>query len=225
VVGHRDHKPQAVNTLGWVATDPDTRERPVRMTARGAATRQRIVEAAAELMWVNGVSATTLDAVRAGSETSKGQFYRYFHTKEELVQAVIELQATRVLTRESERLAQLDSLRGLERWRDAIVQGNTLRNGAFGCVLGSLANELADTDEDARRALAGHLQAWQALLAAGFERMRDKGVLRPDADPQALAVGMMAALQGGYLLAQTVRDSAPMSVALDMAIEHVRAFT
>jgi len=34
----------------------------------------------------------------------------------------------------------------------------------------------------------------------------------------------MAALQGGYLLAQTARDVAPMRVALDMALEHVKSF-
>jgi hypothetical protein len=32
----------------------------------------------------------------------------------------------------------------------------------------------------------------------------------------------MAALQGGYLLAQTARDVRPMEVALDMALDHVR---
>ena len=41
---------------------------------------------------------------------------------------------------------------------------------------------------------------------------------------QLLAVGVMAALQGGYLLAQTAHDSRPMEVALDMAINHVRSF-
>ena len=34
----------------------------------------------------------------------------------------------------------------------------------------------------------------------------------------------MAALQGGYLLARTARDVAPMKVALDMALEHVTSF-
>jgi len=54
--------------------------------------------------------------------------------------------------------------------------------------------------------------------------MIDNGVLRPDADPDGLAIGLMAALQGGYLLAQTARDVAPMKTALDMALEHVRSF-
>jgi hypothetical protein len=54
--------------------------------------------------------------------------------------------------------------------------------------------------------------------------MVHEGVLRPDADPEALATGLMAALQGGYLLAQTARDVAPMRVALDMALAHVKSF-
>lgn len=32
----------------------------------------------------------------------------------------------------------------------------------------------------------------------------------------------MAALQGGYLLAQTAHDVTPMEIALDMALDHVR---
>jgi hypothetical protein len=53
--------------------------------------------------------------------------------------------------------------------------------------------------------------------------MKDSGVLRADADAGALATGLMAALQGGYLLAQTARDVKPMRIALDMAIDHVKA--
>ena len=54
--------------------------------------------------------------------------------------------------------------------------------------------------------------------------MRANGVLRADADPDVLATGLMAALQGGYLLAQTNRDVEPMELALNMAISHVRTF-
>jgi hypothetical protein len=34
----------------------------------------------------------------------------------------------------------------------------------------------------------------------------------------------MAALQGGCLLARTVRDTTPMKVVLDTAIDHVRGY-
>lgn len=195
-----------------------------RLTARGVATRARILQAAADLMYVKGVGVTTLDDVRAASGTSKSQLYRYFPDKDALVRDVIALQASQLLERQRQQLQQLNSIRGLERWRDAMVQGNALYDGAYGCPLGSLAAEVADHDENARGALAEHFRTWESLLSAGLERMRESGRLRAEADPDKLATGLMAALQGGYLLAQTTRDSTPMTIALDMAIDHVRAF-
>jgi AcrR family transcriptional regulator len=176
-------------------------------------------------MFVKGVSATTLDDVRAASSTSKSQLYYHFADKDALVLAIIDLQAADILERRDRQLRRLNSIRGLERWRDALVQGNTLRHGAHGCPLGSLSSEVSDHDEDARLSLAQYFVQWEGLLAAGLARMRDAGVLSKDADPERLATGLMAALQGGYLLAQTARDSAPMRIALDMGIDQVRAFS
>jgi AcrR family transcriptional regulator len=199
-------------------------QRPERLTKRGATTRARIVEAAAHLMYRNGVAATTLDEVREQSGTSKSQLYRHFPDKDALVQAVIGLRAAQVMAREEERLQGLDSLRGLESWRDALVRSNELQNGAYGCALGSMANELSDANDEARVVLNDTLQRWERLLADGLERMRTSEVLRQDADAKELAVGVMAALQGGYLLAQAAHDTTPMAIALDMAIEHVKSF-
>src|SRR5919107_6252026 len=121
-----------------------------RLTRRGVVTRDRIVRAAASLMYSKGVNATTLDDVRIASGTSKSQLYSHFVDKESLVQAVISLQAHDVLERQRQRLEKLDSIRGLELWRDAMVRRNALRDGAYGCEIGSLAGELADQDEAAR---------------------------------------------------------------------------
>lgn len=195
-----------------------------RLTRRGRVTRDRIVREAATLMHTQGVNGTTLDDVRAASGTSKSQLYRHFADKESLVQAVIDLQAEGVLERHRQRLESVNSIRGLQLWRDGVVQRNALRNGAYGCELGALASELADQDEAARLTLEDHFRTWHGLLAAGLARMVEAGALRPDADPEALATGLMAALQGGYLLAQTARDVAPMQIALDMAIAHVASF-
>ncbi|WP_372672474.1 TetR/AcrR family transcriptional regulator [Amycolatopsis kentuckyensis] len=198
--------------------------RPVRRTARGEATRARILQAAVDLMTVKGVAATTLDDVRAASSTSKSQLYHHYPDKDALVQDVIEYQAGEVLGFQGEQLRRLNSIRGLERWRDALVQRSALRNGAHGCRLGSLASELSDQNERARSALAGHFETWRGLIADGLRRMRDSGKLRSDADPERLAIGLMGALQGGYLLAQTDHDVTPMRIALDMAIDHIRSF-
>ncbi|MDN4614105.1 TetR/AcrR family transcriptional regulator [Leifsonia sp. F6_8S_P_1B] len=202
-----------------VAADPI----PTRLTARGAATRERIVNAAAELMYTRGVGATTLDDVLAASGASKSQLYRHFATKDEIVRAVIELMGERVIRREREALGDVSTLAGLRRWRDALVQNNALQHGAYGCALGSFASEVADHDDVARTRLLALFAEWRELLAAAIRRLQERGGLPPDAPVDDLATGLLAALQGGYMLAQTARDVAPMATSIDMALTHLES--
>jgi AcrR family transcriptional regulator len=195
-----------------------------KLTSRGAATRNRIVLAAAELMHVQGVAATTIDDVLAASATSKSQFYQHFDDKSELVYEVITMRADEILSWQRLRLEKVDSFRGLYQWRDAMVQRCALRRGLWGCELGSLAAELSDTDDKARASLSEYFAEWRGLLAAALERMREAGALRTDADVKALATGLLAAVEGGYLLSQTGRDPRLMQAALNMAIGHVASF-
>jgi AcrR family transcriptional regulator len=175
-------------------------------------------------MHVKGVGLTTLDDVLVASGTSKSQLYRHFPDKDALVHDVIDYQAEQLLARQRRHLQRLNSFRGLELWRDAMLQRNALRDGAYGCELGSLASELSDTDDVARQSLSQYFSCWEGLLAAGLRRMQDTGQLRSDASPEALATAVMAAVQGGYLLAKVARDVEPMAVALNMALDHVRSF-
>lgn len=175
-------------------------------------------------MYVRGVNATTLDDVRVASGTSKSQLYRHFEDKEALVRAVVALRAHQVLERERGYLERFKTFSALKRWRNALVERNALQNGAYGCVLGSLASELSEQDDEVRETLWTHLAEWEGLLAAGFRRMQESGSLSLDADPDKLAVGLMASLQGGYLLAEAARDVAPMETALDMTLDHIRSF-
>ena len=196
-----------------------------RLTARGAKTRERIVTAAADLMYVRGVGATTLDDVLAASGASKSQLYRHFANKDEVVRAVIELMGERVIQREQNALGRVSTMAGLRRWRDALVQNSALRHGAYGCALGSFASEVADHDDVARRTLLALFAEWKDLLAGAIRRLQDNGTLPPEAPVDELATGLLAALQGGYLLAQTARDAAPMATSIDMALTHIESLT
>src|ERR1700760_366652 len=148
-------------------TRPDKSPPPRRLTARGAATRDRIVQAAADLMRIKGANGTTLDDVIAASGVSKSQLYRHFPDKTSLIRAVVALQGHRVLEREQNQLGRLNSFSGLQRWRTVLVQLNGLHDGAYGCMLGSMANEVADQDEQARAALQEMFATWEDLIAAG----------------------------------------------------------
>ena len=167
---------------------------------------------------------TRLDDVRAATGVSKSQLYHHFPDKDALVAAVIARRAEVILERERGLFARVDSMRGLERWRTAAVNRVQLRRGAHGCGLGSLLSELADQDEVALATLAGHFHTWQMFMRDALDRMASRGSLRPDADTERLATGLMAALQGGYLLSQAAHSAAPMEASLDMALEYIGSY-
>jgi TetR/AcrR family transcriptional repressor of nem operon len=196
-----------------------------RLTARGAKTRARIVAAAADLIYIQGVGATTLDDVLAASGASKSQLYHHFDGKEALVRAVVDHVGQHVIEREREALGRVSTIRGLRRWRDALVQNNALRHGAYGCALGSLASEVSDHDALARKALSQLFTEWQGLLAGVLRRLQDGGALPPEASIDQLATGLMGALQGGYMLAQTARNVTPMATSIDMALAHIESLS
>ncbi|HEY3005071.1 MAG TPA: TetR family transcriptional regulator C-terminal domain-containing protein [Kribbellaceae bacterium] len=192
-----------------------------RLTARGAKTRSRIVATAADLMRVRGVGGTTLDDVVLASKASKSQLYRHFEDKPALVRAVIEFVGEQTIAGERERLEKVRTFAGLRRWRDALVARNALQEGRYGCPLGSLANEVSEQDSVARGKLHDLFTAWQELFEDLLRRFQRDGVIPEDADVAQLATGFVAAVQGGYLLAQTSRDVTPMASAIDMAIAHL----
>ena len=191
-------------------------------TARGAATRARIVNAATDLVRAHGVANTAIDAVIEASKVSKSQIYHYFADKDDLVLAVIQRQAECVLGMHEELLRKLNSVAGLRRWRDAVVELTRQTNCAGGCPLGSLAAELSETPRT-RAALAEGFARWASYFEMAFARIQTRAGRRPSADLKEFSEAMLASLQGGLLLAQTMRSTRPLELALDMAIDHVAA--
>jgi AcrR family transcriptional regulator len=193
---------------------------PHSLTARGAATRARIVEVAADLIYAHGVERTSLDDVMAASGVSKSQLYHYFADKDALVLDVIARQTERVLEAQRPHLEALDSLPALKAWRNAIVRLSKAAQGK-GCPLGSLASELANESEPARKRLADSFSTWCDRIENGLAKMQERGELVASADPHDLALALLSAVEGGLLLAKTTHSSRSLEIAIDMAIDHV----
>jgi TetR/AcrR family transcriptional regulator, transcriptional repressor for nem operon len=95
--------------------------------------------------------------------------------------------------------------------------------GMPGCPIGTLAAEVAGRNEEARLQAAAGFDAWERLLADALERMRQRGELRADAAPAALATGLLASIEGGMVLSQTRKDVASLRIAVDTGLAQVRA--
>jgi TetR/AcrR family transcriptional regulator, transcriptional repressor for nem operon len=194
-----------------------------RLTRRGQQTRQRIVAAAAELMFANGVAETTLEDIRAAAGVSGSQVYHYFEDKQALVRAVIDYQADAVLDTQGDHLDHLDTMPGLRAWRDFIVEHQRRLGCRGGCPIGALGAEVAETDAAARVAAARALRRWQGRIRAGLQDMHGRGDLPAGTDPEQLALATLAALQGGLLMAQLERDTRPLEAALDAMLDRIQS--
>src|SRR5258707_10729504 len=80
-----------------------------RLTAKGRATRGRIVDTAAQLMFERGVGGTSIEDVLLAAGVSASQLYHYFDDKQALVRAVIAHQTDRMLALQAPALDALDS--------------------------------------------------------------------------------------------------------------------
>jgi TetR/AcrR family transcriptional regulator, transcriptional repressor for nem operon len=193
----------------------DTPERP-RLTPKGERTRARIIDAAARLIYERGVAGTTLDEIRTSADVSGSQLQHYFAGKDELVQAVIGHQADTILG--NQRQASLGDPGGLQAWRNMVVTTAKNASGRGGCPLGSLGGQLAESDPQARALIAAGFEQWSAAISDGLRALHAAGHLRADLDPDDLAVTILAAVQGGLLLAQVQRDARPLETAVDTVL-------
>jgi TetR/AcrR family transcriptional regulator, transcriptional repressor for nem operon len=191
-----------------------------RLTTKGRATRERILAVAADLVRRQGVARTQLDDVRRAAGVSGSQLTHYFHDKQTLIDDVIAWQADLTLERDP----VLDSFAAWRRWADQIVARQTARTFEGGCDFGSLAGQLAETSPSTRARLADGYDRWLGSFRHDLRGMRDRGLLRADADPESLAHTLLAAMQGGVLLSQILRRPEPLRDALDAALARLESF-
>ena len=193
------------------------------LTHKGQRTRQRIIGAAAELIFERGVAQTTIEDVRAAADVSSSQLYHYFDDKPALVRAVIDHQAGTIVGNQEQ--FDLSSLNGLRAWRDFVVQHQRELGCRGGCPIGSLGSQTAETEPEARAAVAAGFRRWEGTIRSGLREMHRLGRLTPGADPGELALATLAALQGGLLLAQIQRDTKPLEASLDAMIKLIAALS
>jgi TetR/AcrR family transcriptional repressor of nem operon len=196
------------------------------LTKRGRATRARIVGAAADLIAERGATRTSIEDVRKAASVSGSQMTHYFPDKRSLVRSVIAYRAEQVLEfHTGAAQGTLDSFEALERWAALAVAQQQAQGYRGAGTLGSLAGELAETDEETRTELAAGYDHWAAVLGSGLRMMRARGDLRPEADPEQLTFALIAAHEGGALLTRTKHEIAPLRSALAAALAHIRSYS
>ncbi|HET8579249.1 MAG TPA: TetR family transcriptional regulator C-terminal domain-containing protein [Methylomirabilota bacterium] len=197
-------------------------------SARGAVTRDQILDAAAGLIHLRGYHATSLDDVLRESGVGKGNFYYYFKSKEDLGYAIID----RVMRGFLERtLAPAfadpggDPIAQIHTFLDRVLEAQRRRNCVGGCVMGNLASELSDVHEGFRQRLAQIFVQWRLQLTEALRRGQSAGRLRGDCDPGRTAQFLVAALEGSILMSKVSRDIAVMERCVEELKRHLTLYT
>lgn len=179
----------------------------------------RIIDAACELFTRQGVHATTLDDIGAVAGVGRGQLYHFFADKADIVADMVSRQVQRVIDEIQLAVADMSTAEDVQRFCDELVSYHTDPDVAIRCPMGALIHQLTETDEAAKAALKAGFARWEALLAKGLQRVADNGGLIVGTDPAVMAVGLLAAYQGGLLLAELNGDIEPLRRALRTVTE------
>jgi AcrR family transcriptional regulator len=193
-----------------------------KLTKKGLATRERIVEAAAQLIYEHGVQNTNNELVRKAAGVSGSQLSRHFPTKESLVRAVIAWRADLMIKTHQSAMGPIDSFAALRRWADSFIAREELSQE--GCPFGSLAGEVIKSDLAIRGDLVQGFDGWVDVFRSGLRMMRECGDLSEDANPEQLAYTLAAAFQGGMLLDHASGNAEPLRAALNGAIAYIGTF-
>jgi AcrR family transcriptional regulator len=191
------------------------------LTAKGAATRQRIIEGAAAQIREHGVNAATLDDIRARTRTSKSQLFHYFPDgKDELLLAVARYEADRVLEDQQPQLGDLTSWAAWRAWRDTVVA--RYRGQGDRCPLGVVTTQLGRSTPGAQAVVTELIRRWHDEIAAGVRHMQGAGEIDADLDADRAAAALLAGIQGGVLILMSTGSTAHLEAALDTGIAFLR---
>jgi AcrR family transcriptional regulator len=193
-------------------------------TPRGAETRRRIIQAAADLFHKQGVHLTSPDQIIEASGTGKGQFYHYFKNKERLVHEVLQAHLEAIQTGTAPIKFEINSWDDLAEWFQTHIVLQKSFKMTRGCPIGTIGNEVTEHDELIRQDVSLLFEVMKNKLAGFFIREKAKRRLLESANEEQLADFCLSTIQGGMLLGKIRRSSQPVETAVREALAHLRRY-
>jgi TetR/AcrR family transcriptional regulator, transcriptional repressor for nem operon len=165
-----------------------------------AATRQRIVKAAASAFRKNGIAGTGLSDLMAAAGLTHGGFYRHFDSKDQIVAEACTAAAESLVEQLAVSASRKSPQRGLKTIVEKYLSVAHRDEPADGCPLAALGSEMARGDERTRAAATQAFLILVGVIASQF------GKTRPDvARRRALAAA--ATMIGALTMSRIVTDS------------------
>ncbi len=165
-----------------------------------AATRQRIIKAAAAAFRKNGIAGTGLSDLMAAANLTHGGFYRHFDSKDQIVAEACTASVDSLVDQLAAAASGKSPQRGLKAIVEKYLSAAHRDEPASGCPLAALGSEMARADERTRAAATQAFLKLVGVIAAQF------GKTPPDAARRRALVAA-ATMIGALTMSRIVTDS------------------
>lgn len=185
------------------------------MLAKGEATREKILAAAAELIHRKGFGATSINDLLAETGLKKGCLYFHFSGKDALGLAILEKARAGFLTFLDAALSGgATPGERLTNFLDEIIKSQKEMGFVGGCIFGNTALEIGDIESNFTSFIEKVFEEWGEKLQIVIAAAQDSGEVRRDLTADVLTGHMVAAIEGGIMLARLKKDEKPLRDAL-----------
>lgn len=186
--------------------------------------RELLLEAATELIRTKGYSSTTVDDLCARAGVSKGTFFHYFKSKEEL--AVASAHRWSEMTGEffknapyHNKMDPLERLLGYIRFRRDILQGEVPE---FTCLVGTMVQEVYHSHPEIKEACFESISSHAEKLEADIAEAKKLYAPKDKWTPRGLALHTQAVLQGAFILAKGSGEAKLAAESVDHLENYIR---
>ncbi|WNV87257.1 TetR/AcrR family transcriptional regulator [Umezawaea sp. Da 62-37] len=191
------------------------------LTAKGLATRERIVEYAAAVTRERGAANTRMECVRVAANVSNSQLFHYFpQGKAEMMVAVARYEARTILADQESRLRATRTWRAWDEWSEALY-AHYEENGTR-CGLAALLGQLDQDAPEVRDVLAGLLEAWERVVADGIRAMQSARKIDPGLDADTMAGTIVTGVIGGIVMMTVTGSTSRLRTTLRASIATLR---
>ncbi len=178
---------------------------------KGELTRQKIVEQAAHIFNRRGYDGSSLSQLMEATGLKKGGIYRHFSSKEELAVEAFNYSWDVAWRARMDHVDEKST--GIARLKQTIanfVEYRPSRSVPGGCPILNTAVDSDDGNRLLRARVLKALKSWVGHLQSIVEQAVKTGEIRADADPQAVATIIVAALEGAMMMSRLERSDSPL---------------
>lgn len=183
-------------------------------TATKPSSRERIIEAARELFWVNGYEATSVAEILEKAAVNSGSLYHYFEGKEELLLAVLDTYKDMLYSAVIEPAFQVvdDPIERIFAVLEGYRRGLLYTVFTGGCPIGNLALEVGDHHPEARRRIAENFDGWVGWISKCLDAAADR--LPARLERSQLAQFILTVMEGAVMQSRAHASIAPFDAAV-----------